>query len=250
MALATALLSTSALPARAGHVYAGIIDTNGIPGLQAGDALSFVSNTTGEVVTGPSQGVQSMSLVLFGGQAGFYQTSNISYTGLSNGLNWTGSGYRPASPYAATSGSRLQLRIASVTGPAGAQFSLWDDAVSTTGPAITFTIGTGITTGTGIFDLTDLSLLVGDGVTTSPAPTATNNPPVDPYGHIHGRSMTVDTPGEYTVSFILHDANPNNPHPDGAPFVVSYSAVPEPTAVALLGGAAMLLGLLRRRARA
>jgi len=113
-------------------------------------------------------------------------------------------------------------------------------------PAITFTIGTGVTAGTGYFNLTDLSLQVGSGVNGN-APTGTNNPPVDPYGHMHGRNVTFDQPGNYTVTYIVHDAN--GLYADSAPFAVGYTTVvPEPgTSVALVSLAALGFWRLRRR---
>lgn len=232
---------------RAAHAYAGLIDTNGTPGLQLGDALSFVSNTTGAVVTGPSMGLQNMSLVTIGAQAGLYNTSDISFTALSNGRHWTGSAYRAVNPYAAISGSLIQLEIVGVTGPAGAEFSFWDDAVSTISPTTTFTIGQGITAGIGIWNLTNVALIVGDGVNdgNGEPPVATNNPAVDPYGHLHGRSFTANTEGAYTVTYVVSDAN--GQHPDSDPFVVSYNAVPEPGSAMLVAGATACLGLFYRR---
>ena len=70
----------------------------------------------------------------------------------------------------------------------------------------------------------------------------------DPYGHIHGRSMTVDQPGAYTVSYVLHDLN--GLQQDSAPFVVSYNAVvPEPGVSALLATAGGLFFVAYRRRR-
>ncbi len=251
-ALAAAGLILAASPAQAGHVYGGLIDTNGTPGLQAGDALSFVDNSTGAVATGPSLGIQTMSLVPPGFRAGLYLTSGISWTALSNGLNWTGSAYRTANAFAATTGSLLQLQIVSISGlPNGAEFSLWDLGPTNPGsdldePIDTYTVGSGITHGDGFMNLTDLTLLVGDGINDASGepPATTNNPAVDPYGHMHSRSITVDTVGDFTVTYLLHDAN--GIHPDSAPFVVSYSAVPEPSSIALISGCGLALGLIRR----
>ena len=95
-ALAVALLTISTHTVRAGHVYAGAIDTNGTPGLGAGDALSFVVNSginAGQVVTGASQGVQNMPLALSGAQAGLFFTNNITFAALAGtGLIWNGNG--------------------------------------------------------------------------------------------------------------------------------------------------------------
>lgn len=225
-----------ALPtARAGHVYAGVIDTNGTPGLQAGDALSFVVNSgvnIGNPVT--SVAAQNFTLAATGNFAGLYANSGITFTALSNGLaisNAATNTYFAPHAFAAASGSLLQVRVANVSGPVGANFSFWEETSLT--PAFTFTVGTGITAGTGFFNLTDLTLAVGSGVNGTP-PTGTNNPAVDPYGHIHGRTLTTDQPGTYSISYVVHDAS--GTFADSAPFVVSYTTVvPEPTTLALVG---------------
>ncbi len=255
-ALAAAAWALSPINAHAGHVYGGIIDTNGTSGLQAGDALAFIDTLTsspayGSAITGSSLGVQIMPLVTGGGaQNGLYLTSNISFTALSDGRAFSSTSpsyaYFAASPFAAQPGSLIQLEIQNVTGPDGGTFSFWDNEVSTTSPVTSYQVNTGLTLGTGIWNLTDLALTVGDGVT--PSPTGVNNPPTDPYGHIHGRSFTVDMPGEYTVRYILHDAS--GIQADSAPFVVSYSAVPEPGTIALLAGAGVASLLLFRRRKA
>lgn len=252
-ALAASILSLLTHHAEAVHVYAGIIDTNGSSSLNAGDALSFVGNTTGLVVNGNFDGVQIAPLVTVGEQAGLFSTSNITFTALSkSGLVWNNTGYRAANAFAPTLGSYIELRIDSVTGPAGANFSFWDDGAAVP----TVSIPTGTTGGTFAFLLTndgitypDQPLFIGDGINdgTGEPPTTPNGvPPVDPFGHIHGRSFVFDQEGTYNVSYILHDRS--GIHPDSAPFTVAYTTqVPEPGSAALIGGGALLLGILRRR---
>lgn len=265
-AFIAAALVLSAQNANAQHTYAGIIDTNGTPGLQAGDALSFVVNSGvngGNVVSGSSFGVLQALPVLVGDQAGLFANSQITFTALAGtGLTWTGAAYRAASAYAADPGSYIELLISSVTGPSGAKFSFWDDG--DTAPSFTTTIGAGPTPGVGSFLLTndgitygDQPQFVGDGVSDSigEPPTTPNGTSgtggitvVDPYGHIHGRSFTFDTEGDYTVSFILQDKS--GTHPNSAPFSLEYhaaAAVPEPTTFAMIGGAALVLGAFGRR---
>lgn len=236
--------------AHAQHLYAGLVDTNGTAGLQIGDALSFVDPATGAPIAGTGLGLQPMSLVTVGAQAGLYMNNSYTFTALSDGLNWTGSGYRLANSFAAKSGTFVQIEILSVTGPVGAEFSFWDLGANSTAPVTTFTIGTGITSGAGLWNLTDPTLIVGDGVTTNPAPTTVQETTgTDPYGHIHNRSWTADQPGTYTVSYILHDAN--NGQADSAPFTVTYGAVPEPSSAILAAvGGLGFLGVMRRRNRA
>lgn len=243
-----ATLTIAAPSAHAVHVYAGLLDTNSSGTFNAGDALSFVNNTTGVAVTGPSLGVQTMPQVTVGAQAGLFMTNGITFTALQRSANvWNGTAYLAAKAFGANPGAYLELRVDSVTGPAGAHFSFWDDGATVP----TFTISTGVSGGTSAFLLTndgvtygDQPQFVGDGVT--PNPTTSNGvPPADPYGHIHGRSVTVDQEGTYTVSYIIHDRS--GIQADSAPFVVTYGAVPEPTTTALLGGFAILAVLLRRR---
>ena len=248
-ALIAAALATSISTARAGHVYAGIIDTNGTAGLQAGDALSFINRTTDAVVTGASQGIQSMNLVTVGDQTGLYTTSNITFTALSNGGNgtvWDNGVAVATNAFAALTGSYIELQLSSITGPTGAAFSFWDSGATV--PSGTFTIGTGWT---GV----DSFLLTNDGISYpgqtstvgATVGTAVTNgiPPLDPFGHIHGRSFTVDTPGNYTVSYILHDLQ--GIQADSSPFVVAY-ATPEPGRAMLLAAGGACLLFRRRRA--
>ncbi len=272
-----AILLLAPTPAHAGHVYGGITDTNLDGVLGTGDSLSFVDPLTGAIVTGPSQGIQTMSLVTVGVQSGTYQSSSLSFTALAGtSLEWTGTGstasgaYRPESPFGANAGSFLELRIDLVTGPDGSRFSFWDTAVNAAGPVLTYNVGA--TGPSAYWNLTDPVGIVGNGTTSLPvnpdtgvsyaypnsAPTPDGlpggftwndvngpNTAIDPYGHVHGRSFTVDTPGDYTVSYVLHDAS--GQQPDSQPFVVSYSAVPEPGAAALFALAGVFFLLVRGR---
>lgn len=255
-ALLGAGLFLAVAPARAGHVYAGIIDTNGD---SVRDALAFVDTVTasptyGQAIAGASLGVQSMSPAVAGPQAGLYFTSNVSYTALSNGHYWTGSAYAAASPFAST-GSFIELNMSNISGPAGARLSWWDTAVDANNPVMTFTLGAGLTYvkpgwtyGNGLFNLSDPTLLVGDGVNDGvgePPTTVSGTSGADPYGHIHGRSFTVDAPGAYSIGFVLHDLN--NKVSDSSPFTVSYNAVPEPAAWLSVAAAGLGLAVYRRR---
>ena len=239
-------------PVMAQHFYAGAIDTNGTPGIQFGDAISFVEPTgvnAGQVAAPANYQYMELGVGIFAAEyvAPDGLNGGISLTALSNGRSWTGSNYRAANPYAAPSGL-IRAQLLSVTGPTGAKFSLWDTAVNSSAPTDVFTIGTGITVGDGYQNLTNVNLIVGDGVNDGigEPPTGSNATGVDPYGHIHNRNYTADTLGQYTATFIIQDANGN--FADSAPFVVNFEAVPEPGSAAfLVAGCATLFGVWRRR---
>jgi hypothetical protein len=236
-----AAVSLAVSSAHAGHVYAGLQDTNGTPGLDAGDALVFYNGNgaTPTLLTGlgPFNMLVNPNPPIVG-QTGLYLNSTITFTALARASNVTDALVAVnASPFAATTGSLIRLEIYDVTGPAGAKFSFWEGGA--TSATQTFTIGTTTPGSLGKWDLTDVTsnVLVG-GVTNG------STPPLDPFGHIHGRSLTADTEGTYTVSYLLSDAF--NTHTGTQPFTVTYNAVPEPSAIALLGGA-VLIGIIRRR---
>ena len=248
-ALIAAALATSISTARAGHVYAGIIDTNGTAGYQPGDALSFVNSSTGAVVTGESQGVQAMTMVSVGDQAGLFFTNNITWTALQTSGNvWSGTAYRAAKAFGASMGSDIEVQLSSITGPSGGTFAFWEEFA--TSETFAFTNGVQTIGTASSFMLTDYLAPIGDGVNdgTGEPPTGlnTNSASNDPFGHIHGRSFTVDTPGIYTVNYILHDLS--GQHPDSSPFVVTY-ATPEPGRAMLVASGLGCLFLRRRRAK-
>jgi len=245
-ALASAVLS--ATPAHAGHTYAGIIDSNNSGTLDAGDALAFVSNTTGVAVASGSLSVQAV-LATTGTYAGNYiptSATSITWTALqgSSGLVWNGTAYLAANAWGASLGSNIELRIDSITGPAGASFSYWEAGAT----APTYTASTGLTGGTFAFSLTDAAATIGDG-NNPPTTTTTNvigtSNPQDPYGHIHGRQFSFDTLGTYTVSYVLHDVS--GIQADSSAFTVTYTATPEPATISLLGLAGLGFALMRRR---
>ncbi len=258
LALAAALIIT-AQNAHAGHLYAGITDTNSSGTLNLGDALAFVSNTLGTPVA--PLPAQVMSLAISGPQTGLYFTTGITWTALAAAgatqVSENGTTYIAANAFGATPGSYIQLQVSSVTGPAGAHFGFFDHGNSTSTP--TFSVLTGSTGvgGTYNFLLTndgityaDSPQYIGDGVNPTSTPNGTGTPGnvtavTNPFGHIHGRVFTADQEGTYTVNYVLHDLAGNQA--DSAPFSVTYSAVPEPASLALLAGSAATLAFIRRR---
>jgi hypothetical protein len=253
----TLAAATAILPCASGaaHVYAGATDTNGTPGIQNGDALSFVSNSTGAAIT--TFAMQPATLSSVAPFSNLYVSTGITFTALAGtrrtwdpALNSGLGGYRLKNAFSSTAGSFLEVIIANVTGPAGATFGFWE--ASDTAPRTGFTTGTGVF-GTGRFAVTDDGsivsepLYVGDGVndgTGEPPTTHNGNPAVDPHGHIHGRVFTFDQPGTYTVSYVLSDRT--GAQANSEPFVVTY-AVPEPTVLGMLGASGILGAVLLRR---
>jgi hypothetical protein len=98
-------------------------------------------------------------------------------------------------PFAAQPGARIALRVASVAGPEGGAFSMWDSDGDYIAEDITFTVPVGTTNGTSRFYLSENN----------------GSPGSDPYGHIHGRRFSVDRPGLYTVGFQIVDISTNGP---------------------------------------
>jgi len=94
-------------------------------------------------------------------------------------------------PQCALPGSYIQAQIVSVQGPAGGEFAFWDTGA--TSPTIKVKSGE---TGSQLFRLSE-----SDG-----------SPDSDPYGHIHGRRLTLTKPGIYKVGFRAFDTSTNGPN--------------------------------------
>jgi hypothetical protein len=248
--LAVAALTLSPASVHAGHVYAGLTDSNGNSILDANDALVFYSSNSILTATPLSSlGPFSMTLQISGNQSGLYLSTSPTFTALANGANGTvldagatviTSGNYAAS-LAATAGSLIQLQIYSVSGPDGGTFSFWESGA--TSATYSFTIGTTLAGSLGKWDLTDTTSNV-----TVNGTTNGGNPPLDPFGHIHNRSFTADLPGTYTVSYVLSDAI-NTGRDASSPFTVTYTVVPEPSSFLAIGAGSALLALLRFRRR-
>lgn len=263
--LATAALLLPAMKAEAGHVYAGIIDTNGTPGLQAGDALAFLNMgaspedpVRGKPMTSEDYGKIAVSGKVTDSnspQVNLFATKEPTFTALSRGIAVGHNGYMTdLKESAASAHSFIEVKLASATGPEGAHFSFWE--TGSAAPTFTYAIGAGLTVGKGVFNLTDPTVVIGDGKTPLPAlekrsytypnysyapnPAGTvatanglptgfvwNHPQAvqDPFGHIHGRRFTFDQPGEYRVTYVLTDLS--GIQTDSAPFTLIYSVSAE-----------------------
>jgi PEP-CTERM motif len=247
------------------HIAAGIVDTNGIPGLQAGDSLAFVSGaisgTVRHLLPAPVGGKYGGYYFIDETPRAQFPTDSFSFIALSDGQTQTdGSNY-------ARTGAYLWLEITSVTGPAGAHFGFWDEnqASFRTTPNISFLTNSP----TGGFKIE-----ISEPLAPPPAPVgAITEPPgnlhyiisgattalsiasdEDAYGHIHNRGWTVDQPGDYFVGFRLYDLSTNGPgggplHVPSQTFTMHFTAVPEPGSVALIGAGFVAIAMRRARRR-
>jgi hypothetical protein len=91
-------------------------------------------------------------------------------------------------PVAPALGSRIAAQLVSVEGPAGGEFAFWDTGA--TAPTIKLKSGE---TGASTWILSE-----NDG-----------SPGTDPYGHIHGRRLTLTKPGLYKVGLRAIDISTN-----------------------------------------
>lgn len=92
-------------------------------------------------------------------------------------------------PRAPALGSRIVGVVSSVSGPAGGVFGFWDTNFNS-GPKITVPVG-GTNTNTFFISAND------------------GAPGADPFGHIHGRRMSLSKPGVYKVGFKAFDISTN-----------------------------------------
>jgi hypothetical protein len=104
---------------------------------------------------------------------------------------WTGG----PTPFAAEQDAYIEMKIISVQGPPGAEFSFWSENEEATQTTKVFSIPTGTLNGTNQFNLSE-GILV---------------PEPDPFGHIHGRRFTASKPGLYTVGVQLIDTSTTGP---------------------------------------
>lgn len=213
---------------QAQHVNAGALGTGQ---LYFQNVSGFV-NSSGFVITNREitllQGAPALT------SPGLFEVSGLSFTA----LGATSNSVHNSSPFAASLGSFIELRLETVlSGPVGGTFSFWDhDAI--TSP--TYSLGVGAS-GTSLIELSDVSL--GAGTVGG-----------DPYGHLHGRRYAVNLPGDYVVGFRLIDTSVNGP--GGGPiqtpsdlYLLTFHAVPEPSVIALGVLSMAAWGFALRRSR-
>lgn len=209
-----------------GHINAGAIDSNLSGGINAGDRLEmYFEHGTSTTMLAANYGTNAP------GQDGFLFNGFTTFTALHQSSapdeapNYNAVG--------ALSGSFLTLNLVSISGPAGAKFAFYDEDADV--PAWIYQIGAELLEGDGVIALTEMSWFEGE--------------PSDPFGHIHGRTFGVDLPGEYTVTWKLHDTQSGGTGLlDSSNFTATYLAIPEP-ATWLLACAGLLMLWKRISAR-
>ncbi len=113
------------------------------------------------------------------------------------------------SPFAAALGTYIELKFVSLQGPPGGALTVWNEIDNPLVPSVMLTIPVGATNGTNRYNLSE-----GD-----PLDAAS-----DPYGHIHGRRLTLNKPGLYIAGLQLLDTAQNGPGAGAthAPSAVTY----------------------------
>ena len=215
----TAFLAASlSLASAHDHFAVGVIDSNNNGTIEEGEPLGFV---------GPSGTDRTFHLLPrpLGFRptqrcGGFYMLDEFprtlfpndafSITAHSNGE------YAIAHPKHALTGSQVWAEIVSVSGPPGARFGFWDENQSVFSDTPTHNLETNQPTGNPSFQISESS----------------GDPEEDPHGHIHGRSWTADTPGDYRIGLRFFDASSNGStggplHSPSQIYIYQFKAGPE-----------------------
>jgi hypothetical protein len=160
--------------AQHGHIDIGAAGTNQNDKLIWANGADFVSE---------SGYVRWLELTNGGIYSNYFQ-GNITFTVLPATAAGGGPDSRAPAP-----GARIVGAVTSVSGPAGGEFGFWDTNPAS-GPKIVVPAGG---TNTNTFFISD----------------STGAPGADPFGHIHGRKMSLSRPGVYKVGFKAFDVSTN-----------------------------------------
>jgi hypothetical protein len=167
------------LHAQHAHVNAGALSTTNRAPLYFVNGDSFVA----------SSGYAFTSVLRTNGPAIGYYDSAVTFTAVFG----DGSDGPPAAY-----GAQLALVVKSVSGPPGGSFAFWESFqgdCEQSAESLTFSLPVGATNGANPFLLSQNSGLPGE----------------DPYGHCHGRRLTMTKPGLYTVGVQIVDVSRNGP---------------------------------------
>ena len=154
-----------------------------------------------------------------------YCTSNLFCFGTSPGTAWDSSvdGYYTGAqifsalsatdPNGAAPGTVIQVKLLSVTGPAGASVGFWEaDAGGNYGTSQTWSVPVPSTGNTNLIRVTE----------------ADDSPANDPYGDIQNRALTFSLPGLYKITWQLLDNSTNGlggtPQDQPTTFDIYYQA--------------------------
>jgi hypothetical protein len=194
--LAASCIATFAPRANAhDHYSAGIIDANNNHQPDAGEKLQFVGESgTGKIFHLLARPMGQRPVQRCGGfymlderPRTLFPNDSFSFTVLSDGQIEL-----PAANHAHT-GAWIWMEIVAITGPSGAHFGFWDENWSQFNDTPTISFATNQPTG-------NYAFVLSEGI---------NSSNEDPQGHIHGRSWTADTPGDYFLSVRLVDRSTN-----------------------------------------
>src|SRR5690349_1445571 len=193
-------------PITSGHLNVGATSTS------AGSHLIFANGAAFVL----QSGYVPMALATEGKYAGLYN-SGPTMTALAQTVPFGG----PAAN-APSLGSFIQVTMTLQGAPVGGVFGFWESGA--TGP--TFSLGS-------LGVATPLIALSG-----GPDNPTAGSVSADPFGHIHGRRFTATLPGDYIIGFQAFDTSANGAqHAFSDLLQVRFTAVPEPSSVALLSAA-------------
>ena len=123
--------------------------------------------------------------------SGYYYTGDLAFAALAATLDFGG-----PEPLAGALGARIAVVLETVEGPPGAQFGFWETAVDNVESTnLTWSVSVGLTQGTN-----QISVSENDG-----------SAGADPYGHKHGRILSVTQPGFYRLGWRFVDVSTNGP---------------------------------------
>jgi len=158
----------------------------GAEGTNTGAKLMFVNATNINPASGFVQPLYYQRIASRYGTNTFYTSTNLVFTAVSSKTNAA----------SAAVGAYVVCEVMSVSGPAGATLSFWEQGNGR--PTYTFPVGGTYATEKSRFILSNIE-------------NGAGRPDGDPFGAIRGRRIVVDKAGEYDVTYRLIDTSKNHP---------------------------------------